>query len=244
VKIYFRKLAVETKAAFDVNAANYLADDIHRGEDLTEIGLCLAQASARLGRQVDVLYAGVGPGHLAARLVASSADIRAFYGLDYSSRMLALARESLGDCGTARLVRQDLLDPDLRRRRRQSFDVCLLLNNTLGNMVAAEGPVEARVRCLEVLHEVLRPGGSCVLTVYDFQKLEGLNGSYTPKLKILEKTGDGDFILKLAANGHSHLFYSHWFTERELHDLVQSAGFRICAEARRGQRLIVVCERT
>jgi hypothetical protein len=83
-----------------------------------------------------------------------------------------------------------------------------------------------------------------VLTVYDFQKLEGLNGSYTPKLKILEKTGDGDFILKLAANGHSHLFYSHWFTERELHDLVQSAGFRICAEARRGQRLIVVCERT
>lgn len=241
-----KSLETEIQLAFDVNAKNYLEDDIHRGNDIDVICSVGSKLQRELQRKIDVLYVGVGPGEILEKILTNGQFYRKIRAIDYSENMCKLCASRIEnvDPQVKRFVileKKNLYDLKNCRKR---YDLVLLLNNTLGNMVIGNSGEKGRISALNIIYRLLRPGGVLILSVYNFDKLEINNHHYTSKLILLEKSGQ-DLLLRLSLNGSSHMFYSHWFTVEEIKNLLQKRGFVISDSdiILRDERIIVTAKK-
>lgn len=237
-----KSLETEVQLAFDINAKNYLRDDIHRGNDVDLICMVGDKLQKELERKIDILYVGVGPGEILEKILVNGHFYRKILAIDYSANMCRLCASRI-----------EKLKPILKKfvilekknlfefRDKKNYDMILLLNNTLGNIVIGNSGGKGRVSALNIIHKLLRPGGVLFLSVYNFERLEINDHHYTPRLILLKRKGQ-DLLLKLTLNGVSHMFYSHWFTIKEIENLLQKEGFIISDIILRDARIIVTAK--
>jgi hypothetical protein len=235
-----KSLEMEIQFAFDINAENYLEDDIHRGNDIDLICKVGNDLKKKLHRKIDILYVGVGPGEVLEKILTNGQFYRKIRAIDYSSNMCKLCASRIEKLGSkvsdiVTLEKKNLFDFD---NCKESYDMILLLNNTLGNIVVGNSGEKGRFFALSLIHKLLRYRGVLFLTVYNFEKLEIKNHHYTPRLKLLRKNGQ-DLFLQLSLNGLKHMFYSHWFTVEEIKSLLQKTEFIISEIAFRESRIII-----
>jgi len=240
-------LAGTTKQVFDECAQVYLREDKHWGCDLDIIVSCLERF-----RAPEVVELGTGYAwHLANLFFLSPVPIRSVVGVDYSPKMLERAREllsavrfrggTLGD--RVKLVETDMTKTQLRSA---SFDVALILNNTLGN-VPGHSFTHAALRRSAVLREarrLLRPQGFLVTSVYNARRFEEKDkyGKVFALDHVLSDTTNFDLVVRFKKTGTA--YYSHWFTEIEVKQLVEQAGFSVLEIEERRKRLVVVAQKT
>jgi len=239
-------LSTEIRASFEANAANYLDDDIHWGNDVDFIFTEGKRLQRVLNRQLQVLYAGVGPGRILFDLLSQRHFFDYVRAIDFSPRMIELARERINlleaiDPGSANACNLEVLNI-LDLKPRPLYDIALLLNNTLGNIVVNGSAQEGAATMLTAIRNVLRSNGILILTVYNINKFVKTNSLYTQRLKILKRENEQDFLLQLELNEERHLFFSHWFNLDEIRHLFQSAGYEVRAYEERQER-IVICAR-
>jgi SAM-dependent methyltransferase len=238
------KIAKEEFMAFNLNAANYLEDDIHWGDDTDLIYLCGKKLAITLGRKIDIIYPGVGPGRIFTNLFFYKKFFRSIYAFDYSPKMIELCQGNLKV-----LDNNDIKDIDIRVEERNIFntngvknltyDMALLLNNTLGNVINNDSPQESRAEAISILAGLLKTKGGLFLSIYDVERFKRQNSFYTPQLKIIETIGKHDFVLELIISNKKHLFYSHWFSESEIRNLLIKFGLTIKNIWKRRERIIV-----
>jgi len=240
-----KSLETEIQLAFDINAKNYLKDDIHRGDDVDLICTTVGNKLQReLQRKVDILYVGVGPGEILEKILTNGRFYREIRAIDYSANMCNLCTSRIEKLepkikSIVILEKKNLFD---FKNCKKSFDMVILLNNTLGNIVVDNSGEKGRVSALNIIHKLLRPGGVLFLSVYNFEKLEIKNHHYTSKLTLLRIKGQ-DLLLELTLDSVSHMFYAHWFTVEEIKDLLQKRGFVISDIILRESRMIVTGSR-
>jgi len=231
----------ESRMLFDDCAATYPAmdpywgsfDELRRELDLDDLLPELAVAGG-------VLDAGCGPALHLRDMIAwwttqAPGSRLQVTGLDFSKPMLARAVRELPepvDSVRTRFVLGDLVQPDWHPPHL--LDCVLCLNNTLGNIVGHDlHSVSAdRLRVSADFRRLLRPGGLFLLSVFDRANLprtDGTVSAYSRDRRIDTRLSDvarGDLVLwRNCADGDEHCCVSHWFTEKEVQELLKSVGF-------------------
>jgi len=239
-------LAQTTNAVFDACASVYLQEDKHWGCDLDIIKKYIEYFPGP-----EILDLGAGHAwHLANLYFVSSARIKRSVGIDYSGEMLARARALLGGMfheGQSLLekieLRQaDICDMDLAG---ETFDVGMLLNNTLGNLPGAtfKDARNQRKRALHLLRGALRVGGYLIVSVNNAHKLteEDKYGDVFELDHDLSDLRTMDLVVRFKKTKMP--YYSHWFTLHEIRQLLFEGGFRIGLAEEREKRIIVVAQK-
>jgi len=238
-------LRASTKAVFDQCADDYLCEDKHWGCDLDLIAKYLDQIP-----KPSVLEVGTGHAwHLANLHFFTSAKIRRAVGIDYSKAMIDRAREFLGGYdfhGKPLLEQIELLEGDIcdLRLDQQSFDLALVLNNTLGNLagVSFRDAEIQRKRALETIRGGLRNSAYLIVSVYNAAKLseEDKYGEVFELDQDLSDLGAMDLVVRYKKT--DTVYYSHWFTDGEIRHLLYEAGFRVIEVEQRQKRIVVAAQ--
>ncbi len=242
-----KKLEDEIFTSFNLTAENYLEDDIRWGDDTDLIYFQGKKLQHKLGRLIDIFYPGVGPGRILVQILTKRQFFRKITAIDYSPNMIELSQRNLAKLIDLEPEVKDWVELKLGNllhfKEHEKYDMALLLNNTLGNIVVNDSGELGRKAALEILNNVLRPGGILFFSVYNITKIRLLNGFYTPKLKIERRLNEQDFLLELSIKGEKHLLYSHWFTVEEIKDLISKMGYTLLWVAERKERIIVCAEK-
>lgn len=229
------------ESVFDAAASGYLVEDEHWGSDLDIIRYALNGFGGFYPHAVTYADIGCGPGfHITA--------IKRWYpgvsvtGIDSSRCMLKQARKELRRFGLARKV--ELINADVRGPTigGEVYKVVSFLNNGLGNLHAGEDRTPASVReaMVKKIRGMVDSDGSFIVSVYNRQKLKG---SYGRNIRIMQKSDrkHGELFLEYRSkDGKVAEYYSHWFTEKELVDLLERNGFKIETIEKRMVRLVVL----
>lgn len=170
----------------------------------------------------DLLDLGCGNGELAHEL-ARCGHAGAYTGLDFSTPLLEQA--SLGQPSNFRFVQADLSSPDWDTSLQgEPYDAVLLfavLHHIPG--------VEARLHILRKVKPLLAQGGRFIHSEWQFLNSPRLAARIQPWESIGLSQADvdpGDYLLDWRQGGHG-MRYVHHFSEPELHDLAQAAGFEV-----------------
>lgn len=220
---------------FDVVAPDYIRIDEHWGCDLDALKSAFNAALAETAGPVAYLDVGSGPGfHVCA--------MQEFYpaaevlGIDPSLEMIEVAALR---ARVMRLSRVGLLRTPLERMADERFDVVSCLNNTLGNLRArGMRPTAVRERAMRKMRRIVRSDGFLVVSVYNLEKLAS---TYGCNLRILPKSRPerGDLFVEYRQGEQRVEYYSHWFTENELVELLERNRFKIDLFEKRMSRLVV-----
>jgi len=246
----------DIKTVFNQGSIDYLEDDVHWGDDsdiVYEYGKTL---ESKLGRKINIFYGGVGPGHILAKILSQKRYWNKFVAVDYSRNMLKLAENRLKrlseidrEINQTNLYKVDLLK--LKEKYRSGiFDMVICFNNTLGNIVLPnesnsieESHEKAKKIVLENFKFILKNNGYLIISVYNYENISLDSGAYTKNLKIKEKISQQSFLLKYCKNGKGHNFFTHWFRQQEISDLVTRCGFEINDILYRRERMIIVAKK-
>lgn len=220
---------------FEAMAPFYIREDAHWGSDLDVLKDTFESRPKKGTRPIRYIDIGCGPGfHLAAmKQWYPDASVS---GIDYSPRMLREAEKQFSRLQLdVKLTRANMLDFAVG-----TYDIVSCLNNTLGN-VCAEGcpPADTRALAMLRMRKLLRKGGSLIVGVYNLKKL---TRAYGRNIRIMHKSDldHGNLFVKYKTPaGNQVEYYSHWFTERELVELVEVNGFKVEFLEKRTARLVV-----
>lgn len=227
-------LTQHTRRAFTFAGRRYYAHDERWGCDLDLL------REGGLPDRPRILELGCGPGVLLRVCAALFPGYRQIVGVDYASSICRIARTEVAGLPRISIVRSDITD-FLGDCRPVSFDIVLLLNNTLGNCWF-EGDVRVgQVELLSRLGRALAPGGLAMVSVYVSEGI-GL-GRYGRDLQLVEDLGGGSYVGRVQRGGRSELFFDHLFARQEFGELLNAAGLSVVHEVVRGRRLISVCRR-
>jgi len=239
-------LVASTRQVFDECASIYLREDKHWGCDLDIIAGYVERFS-----DPEILEFGTGYAwHLANLYFLVNAKIRRALGVDYSAEMLANARAFLVGIQhngrtmleNVELRQADILDIGLASG---SFDVGLLLNNTLGNLPGEtfEDALNERKRALWAIRGALRAEGYLIVSVYNADRLsaEDTYGDVFELDHDLSKLDTMDLVVRFKKTKTP--YYSHWFTPHEVRQLLYEASFRIVQVEERQKRVVIVAQK-
>lgn len=240
------RLVASTRRVFDECADVYLSEDKHWGCDLDMIVSCVERF-----RLPEVVELGTGHAwHIANLYFLSSVPIKRAVGVDYSPGMLGRAKALLSAVHFRRGTLADkvsLIEADIARipLRSSTFDVALMLNNTLGN-IPGRTFTDAKLRRHAVLKEakrLLRPGGILVASVYNASRLteEDKYGKVFELDHTLSSLDTSDLVVRYKKTGTP--YYSHWFSKDEISRLLYDVGFRVVELEERRKRLVVVAQK-
>lgn len=239
-------LQTTTKQVFQQCAPVYLKEDKHWGCDLDIISEYIERYE-----EVEVIELGTGYAwHLANLCLVSSAKFKRIVGVDYSDKMLEQARVLLSSIsyeGHNLAERVELHNCDILSLpfEDESFDVAILLNNTLGNIPGAtfEEAKSQRKKCLYEIRRILREFGILVVSVYDISKLteEDKYGEVFELDHNLSNLESADLVVRFKETGSP--YYSHGFTDQELRQLLYEVSFRIVELEHRRKRIVVVAQK-
>jgi len=235
-------LEKSTPWAFEKCSTCYPIIDEHWGCDLD-----ILKAALRPFKKPTVVDMGCGPGWHIANLLFLYSGIRRIIGVDYSSRMIGLARRNIEINhleGKVKLIKGDITKPLFPGKSVESI---YCLNNTLGNIFKKSFGETKRLRLstLENWRYCLKRKGRLVLSVYNAKKLDLKKDKYGKFFRINRQRSEidnNDFVIKVyppeAKNGI--FFYSHWFTEEEITKDMRSCGFLIEGIEKRKERIVII----
>ncbi len=171
---------------------------------------------------VDVLDLGCGNGGL-ARELARQGYTGIYTGLDFSERLLSVARQGLPENFT--FVQADLSlpgwDEALQRRPFSIVMIFAVLHHLPGRALCG--------RLLSTLRTHLPVGGKLIHSEWQFLHSPRLRSRIQPWEAIglaARDVDEGDYLLDWRAGG-SGLRYAHHFSEAELEELAHDSGFRV-----------------
>lgn len=238
--------AYSTKLLFTESAADYLRGDLHWGCDLDVI-----VQYANKHQNLSVVELGSGYSwHLANLFFLVSCNLKQVVGVDFSLAMINQARELLLSIQYAReslINRVDLIQANLLNTPLQSnsFNLALMLNNTLGNVIgptlsSAEGE---RINALREAWRILTDDGYLILSVYHNPQIEK---QFNYKGVFMLDAEMSDFTQNDLVVRYTRTFtpcYSHWFIKEEAHELLINCGFDVLMCENRMHRLIFICKK-
>lgn len=222
---------------FDCIAPVYVRVDEHWGSDLD---LLKAAVATTIPRRPSVRYLDVGCGsgfHLAfmKHLYPEICGI----GIDSSDGMLKEAYVTLGrlGCHDAMLIRADIGQFWSPMR----FNVVTFLNNGLGNLYAEpEKPAVLREQAVQKVRSLMPGGDLFVISVYNLERFDCNYGRETILTKRDDIAGDFKFEYRPRNSGVPAKFDSHWFTEKELRELLERCGFAVELLEKRMARFVAM----
>lgn len=235
-----------TKQVFEECAPVYLAEDKHWGCDLDILSEYVEKFN-----EPELIDLGTGYAwHLANLFVVASNFLKRVVGVDYSDKMLGQARTLLNSmCCKGRpltemieLHKGDILSLPFGD---ESFDVGIMLNNTLGNIPADSfhRAKDQRKQALKEIRRILRKPGFLIVSVYNSSKLteEDKYGEVFELDHELSNLDTFDLIVRFKETGTA--YYSHWFGRNEICQLLYDVSFRIVEVEERKKRIVVVCQK-
>lgn len=170
---------------------------------------------------VNVLELGCGNGELLLELIRRGHRGK-YAGLDFSEKLLSIARSRVPEHFAGSLIQRDLADPNWAASLNGPFDVVLafaVLHHLPGE--------ELRRRVIEQVYHLLVPEGRFVHSNWQFLNSPRLRARVLPwkRVKLSPKEVDpGDYLLDWRRGGYG-LRYVHHFTVEELKKLAMEMGF-------------------
>jgi SAM-dependent methyltransferase len=239
-------LTKTTKQVFDECAIVYLKEDKHWGCDLDIISEYVEKF-----KEPEIIELGTGYAwHLANLYFVASCNLKRVVGIDYSEKMLEMARTLLSSIsynGQPLIERIELKKADILSLPfdDESFDVAILLNNTLGN-IPAESFYKAkqkRKKALTEIKRILKNSGFLILSVYNADRLteEDKYGEVFELDHNLSNLETFDLIVRFKETGTP--YYSHWFTKNEICQLLYDVSFRVVEVEVRKKRIVIVAQK-
>lgn len=235
-----------TKQVFDECASVYLKEDKHWGCDLDVISEYVERFE-----NPEVVELGTGYAwHLANLFFTCSSNIKRIAGVDYSDNMIAEARKLLNSiyyrgrpiAEKVELQKGNILSLPFENA---SFDIGILVNNTLGNIPAKslERGREERKKALRETWRILRKSGFLIVSIYNSSKLteEDKYGEAFELDHELSSLETFDLIIRYKQTGTS--YYSHWFSGNEICQLLYDASFKVVEVEERKKRIVVVAQK-
>lgn len=235
---------------FEAIAPDYIRADSNWGSDLDVIKKPLEQI-LQDKKRVSLVDLGCGNAwHLANVLTVYGDSIKRVVGIDFSERMLEQAKATLNHFSywhRIKLIRADIRELPMVRSHQdepsqeESYDVALLLNNTLGNIIGTsiQQSYAEREKALREAHRILGKNGQLVFSVNNSRKLNPKH--YGKNLAIDQENTNfaaGDLIVKYTIGDQEVSYYSHWFSEDEITSMLQSVGFEVQFIEPRMKRLV------
>jgi SAM-dependent methyltransferase len=235
-----------TKQVFDECAPVYLKEDKHWGCDLDIISEYVEKF-----KEPEIIELGTGYAwHLANLYFVAPCNLKRVVGIDYSEKMLEMARTLLSSIsynGQPLIERIELRKADILSLPfdDESFNVAILLNNTLGN-IPAESFYKAkqkRKKALTEIKRILKNSGFLILSVYNADRLteEDKYGKVFELDHNLSNLETFDLIVRFKETGTP--YYSHWFTKNEICQLLYDVSFRVVELEVRKKRIVIVAQK-
>lgn len=170
-----------------------------------------------------ILDLGCGNGNL-ARELERRGHRGSYLGLDFSPPLLHAAESSLEEFPAT------FLQGDVTSDGWDSALIPVSFNRIFAFAVLHHIPgEEVRLRVLQKIHRLLKPGGKFILSNWQFLNSDKLKA----RIQDWQKAGlspaqvdEHDYLLDWKAGGDG-LRYVHHFSEAELADLASAAGFRV-----------------
>lgn len=219
-----------------MSPSSYIREDGHWGADLDFLKDTANKLLTKSKNKIDYLDIGCGPGFHLIAMRRWYPELRAA-GADLSVRMLSEARKEIrrARLEDIELVHSDISDLQVRKK----YDLISFLNNGMGNVYREEAsPVALRENAMRKMRSLVRKGGYLITSVYNLEKLAP---RYGPNLRMLPHSNisRGDLFVEYKHGNGRTEYYSHWFTEKELRDLLEQNGFKINLFEKRMARLVV-----
>ena len=239
-------LVRSTKQVFDECAQVYLKEDKHWGCDLDIISEYVERF-----KKPEVIELGTGYAwHLANLFFLVSTHLKRVVGVDYSDKMLEQARALLSSMQyknrplieNIEIRKADILSLPFED---ESFDVAILLNNTLGNIPAKTFEIarDQRKKALTEIRRIIRRSGFLILSVYNASKLTE-EDKYGEVFQLdLQQSKRETFDLVVRFNESGTPYYSHWFSRNEMCQLLYDVSFRVVEVEERKKRIVVVAQK-
>lgn len=130
---------------------------------------------------------------------------------------------------------------------KEKFDLIIMANNVFGNIIPKnnEDLSNYRVQILLQIKDMLAPKGYVFISVYNIENLSIIEGDYEEDTwRIYEKLNGNDFIMALKIANKEYHYYTHWFTEKEMFNVVDLTGFRNFRSHMKHKRIILTLENT
>jgi ubiquinone/menaquinone biosynthesis C-methylase UbiE len=239
-------LIESTKQVFDECAPVYLKEDKHWGCDLDIISEYIERFKAPKVIELGTGYAW----HLTNLFFITSANLKRIVGVDYSEKMLERAKDLLSSISyngrllieNIELKKGDILSLPFNN---ESFDVAILLNNTLGNIPAEtfDKAKAQRKKALGEIRRILRKSGFLILSVYNSTKLaeEDKYGEVFELDHELSNLETFDLVVRFKQTNTP--YYSHCFNSHEICQLLYDVSFKVVEVEERRKRIVVVAQK-
>ncbi len=244
--IHKYNLAQTTHQVFEECAAVYLKEDKHWGCDLDIILEYVEKI-----KDPEVIELGTGHAwHLVNMFLLSSSNLKRTVGVDYSEQMLQHAKSMISSTfqnGVALIHKIQLQKADILSLPFDdgSFNIALLLNNTLGNISANtfNESKQQRKKALGETRRILRQTGYLILSVFNSEKLteEDTYGEVFELDRKLSDLNSADLVIRYKSTQTP--YFSHWFSKNEICRLLYDASFKIVALEKRRKRIVVVAQK-
>jgi len=224
------------KDVFDRIAGCYIREDSHWGSDLDLIKTSLDKLIEKQSNP-HWLDIGCGPAFHLTSIAEFYPEVKAT-GIDYSPTMLEEAKKRIKKVGIKNI---DFKELDITRNSiPHGSGLITFLNNGFGNVCRnGTNPSEIRGRIINNIITSLSEGGHFILSVYN---IEQINKLYGGNLEVLENLSDirrGDLFVEYSPrNNGKIIYYSHWFSEKELHDIALEHSLAIDFLERRMSRFL------
>jgi len=238
--VEYSYLQASTAQVFEFCAEHYLKEDVHWGSDTSTL-------SEYCNPEQAVIDVGCGPGWHVDWFCRQARHPKRVVGIDNCQRMLDLAAKRV--CGLQ--FRPELCLASMRSMPffNCEFDLAICMNNSLGNVVTGDLPAISRKQALSEIHRILTTDGHLVLSVFARTCLSS-NAEYGAVF-VLDRNesniAEGDLIVRYvcptSTQPHSIPYYSHWFTEGEVYELLVSTGFKDVSITYRGPRLVAIASK-
>ncbi|MFC1651685.1 methyltransferase domain-containing protein [Patescibacteria group bacterium] len=223
---------------FDIMAERYVIEDSHWGSDLDLIRFSLDKLKAKY-KEVHYLDIGCSSGFHIHSIAEWYPEIE-ITGVDYCSKSLEKSKEKINQLKIKNISLEEI-DITQDELPKNKYQLITFLNNGLGNIYKTGGnPEKIRKEIIKKIENSLTDNGILILSVYNIEKLE--TGKYGENLKIIQDLTDlekGDLYVSYKVNKQEIPYYSHWFSEKELDEIVENTNLKRVFTERRLSRFLI-----
>lgn len=236
---------------FEKMAKRYIREDSHWGSDLDIIKMSIEELLDKpfyKKHGIRWLDIGCGPAYHTTNIGELYPEIE-IVGIDYSPSMLREAQERIDmkKLDNITLKNADVIKEEFYTRFNLKYSLITFLNNGLGNLYknGNENPARIRKNIFKKINKSLEPDGFFIISVYNKEKLN-IDNEYGRNIAVIRELSNqekGDFFCEYNIEGKRIPYYTHWFSETELHELSEETDLKLDFLERRMSRFLVRYEK-
>lgn len=232
------KTQINSRDVFEALADGYIREDAHWGSDLDLVKASLDEL-IKTEPNPKWLDLGCGAGfHISA--IAELYPEVSIVGIDHSRKMLNAAKHKIKNLDLKNVV---LNNSDITEKFLEGkYHLITSLNNAFGNLyVSGANQDEIRAAIAKKIASSLHNKGCLILSIYNIERLDA-QSQYCGNVAVVENLSDlgkGDLIAEYSNKNKKVLYYSHWFSEKELRELAKETNLKIDFLERRMSRFLI-----